>query len=486
MSFQVAREASKGAEIFVIDGGVYDFSAFAHPGGKEILRAHAGEDVSEIFRGHHAGSTHGGGSGGHEHSATAHRILHRLRVGRVALEAAPAGSAASTGSIASAAVAGNKTAFGGVFAGRGAVRRAAPGEDTPAPSTPPPGDAPSFLHPVDHHRRSASEGGSSDGDASDEATLKSSVGSASDVRGASSESGSEEDVAVAEHGVHGGGDPRVGAGGIGVSDAYGIDKDKPLVAQVGGLGDRYMEWVHVPEVTSEPLRFFGHPVLEALSKTSWWVIPVVWMPLALWALSKGVTALLGDLAAEATSGWTETAATAAAAAAAAAVFAFGWLGWGLMEYSFHRFIFHGTPSGKTAITLHFILHGCHHKAPMDGKRLVFPPAASAPIIFAVSHLFKALAPSEALAWIAFAGCLTGYVVYDCTHYFLHYATFGWSEGLRKLKSTHMAHHYKDCDYSFGITNTMFDRAFGTLAVNQGSAIGGGGGGKGGRAKAKAS
>ena len=30
-----------------------------------------------------------------------------------------------------------------------------------------------------------------------------------------------------------------------------------------------------------------------------------------------------------------------------------------------------------------------------------------------------------------------------------------------LSSTHMAHHYKDCDYSFGITNTFFDRVFRT-------------------------
>lgn len=29
-----------------------------------------------------------------------------------------------------------------------------------------------------------------------------------------------------------------------------------------------------------------------------------------------------------------------------------------------------------ANTLHYLLHGCHHKHPMDGLRLVFPPAAT--------------------------------------------------------------------------------------------------------------
>lgn len=28
-------------------------------------------------------------------------------------------------------------------------------------------------------------------------------------------------------------------------------------------------------------------------------------------------------------------------------------------------------------TMHYLLHGCHHKHPMDGLRLVFPPAAAA-------------------------------------------------------------------------------------------------------------
>jgi hypothetical protein len=35
-------------------------------------------------------------------------------------------------------------------------------------------------------------------------------------------------------------------GDTSVSDVYGIDPAKPLVPQVGFLGDRYMEWVHIP------------------------------------------------------------------------------------------------------------------------------------------------------------------------------------------------------------------------------------------------
>lgn len=347
----------------------------------------------------------------------------------------------------------------------------------------------------------------------------------------------------------------VSGAGVGVNDAYGIDPSKPLVAQVGYLGDRYMEWVHIPEVTAEPLRFFGNPVMEAMSRTKWWAVPLVWLPIALWALGRGMHTLgagsgfasasnhgaatecggqsdaysefasnhgaasecsgqsdawvgnhssgdkyranhgfacgsnsylsdgfggnqsssceysasfnrsaggefsvahglplgsdgqLDALFGRLLGGATSTLASAGSmhpvdVAAATAVFVFGWFFWGFMEYAFHRFVFHGEPRGRAGITLHFILHGCHHKAPMDGLRLVFPPAASAPIIYGMGHVYRYVMPSEGLACFAFAGCLMGYVAYDCTHYFLHHASFGWNRRLSRLKSTHMAHHYK--------------------------------------------
>jgi sterol desaturase/sphingolipid hydroxylase (fatty acid hydroxylase superfamily) len=76
-----------------------------------------------------------------------------------------------------------------------------------------------------------------------------------------------------------------------------------------------------------------------------------------------------------------------------------------MEYSFHRFVFHGAPRSRAGITLHFVLHGCHHKAPMDGLRLVFPPSLSGPIVYAMSHVYRYALPTEGLACMAFAGRL---------------------------------------------------------------------------------
>ena len=152
---------------------------------------------------------------------------------------------------------------------------------------------------------------------------------------------------------------------------------------------------------------------------------------------------------------------AAKLVAAVVAFAIGWVLWGFLEYAFHRFAFHRTPRGRLGIVAHFVAHGCHHKAPMDRWRLVFPPAASAPVIYAAGLAFDAVAPTQWLALFAFAGCLLGYVAYDCSHYAMHHAEFGWSRALAEKKSTHMAHHYVDCERSFGITSTFFDRVAGT-------------------------
>ena len=75
---EVAARASAGASVFIVDGDVIDFGGFAHPGGHAILRRHAGEDVSAVFRGTRAGEGRR-----YAHSDGARRMLRRLRVGTI-------------------------------------------------------------------------------------------------------------------------------------------------------------------------------------------------------------------------------------------------------------------------------------------------------------------------------------------------------------------------------------------------------------------
>ena len=56
-----------------------------------------------------------------------------------------------------------------------------------------------------------------------------------------------------------------------------LDPAKPLLFHVGKLGKGYWEWVNQPEPTKP--RFFASDLAEACSKTVWWIVPLLWLPI---------------------------------------------------------------------------------------------------------------------------------------------------------------------------------------------------------------
>lgn len=103
-----------------------------------------------------------------------------------------------------------------------------------------------------------------------------------------------------------------------------LDLSKPLLLQVffGGFTRKfYLEQVHRPRHykggDSAPL--FGN-FLEPLSKTAWWVIPLVWIPPVIYGVYMSSFGL--------------------SIASVAAFFSFGLFLWTLVEYGLHRFLFH--------------------------------------------------------------------------------------------------------------------------------------------------
>ncbi|PPS06495.1 hypothetical protein GOBAR_AA14153 [Gossypium barbadense] len=142
--------------------------------------------------------------------------------------------------------------------------------------------------------------------------------------------------------------------------------------------------------------------------------------------------------------------------------------WTLLEYCLHRFLFHIKTRSYWGNTFHYLLHGCHHKHPLDGLRLVFPPAATAILCAPVWTMFKLLSsPSTAPA--LFGGGLLGYVTYDCTHYYLHHGKPSKGYG-QILKRYHLNHHFKVQNKGFGITSSIWDHVFGTFPATQVSDI----------------
>lgn len=104
-----------------------------------------------------------------------------------------------------------------------------------------------------------------------------------------------------------------------------LDLGRPLFPQVwmGGFSKEfYLDQVHRPRhyKGGESAPLFGN-FLEPLTKTPWWVVPLIWLPLVgygLYLASKGFANPLGEVT----------------------CFAGGLFLWTLVEYLMHRFLFH--------------------------------------------------------------------------------------------------------------------------------------------------
>ncbi|KAF7728305.1 fatty acid alpha-hydroxylase [Apophysomyces ossiformis] len=224
-----------------------------------------------------------------------------------------------------------------------------------------------------------------------------------------------------------------------------LDPRKALIPQMYRARftkEFYLEQVHKPRYLPHPAIFFGHWLLEPLTKTAWYMVPILWLPYVgyqlMHSLSFGmpIVTLL--------------------------TFALGILIWTLLEYGLHRFLFHFDdymPEHHLAFLIHFTLHGFHHYLPMDRLRLVMPPALGVVIAYPLVKLGYSLFPPF-VAHGVIAGGVFGYVLYDCTHYYLHHAKV-FKFHFREMKKYHMAHHYKNFEAAYGITSKIWDYVFGT-------------------------
>ncbi|UCD25382.1 MAG: sterol desaturase family protein [Gemmatimonadota bacterium] len=164
------------------------------------------------------------------------------------------------------------------------------------------------------------------------------------------------------------------------------------------------------------------------------------------------------------------------------LFVAGLIIWSIAEYVVHRFGFHvsrdaeekvqdtidGLAADQSALRAignfeqlrYFLAHGVHHTHPNDSKRLVMPPVVSIPLAVLFYFLFKlAFGPVDMLP--AFAGLVTGYLVYDMTHYAVHHVRPRTRIG-RYLKKHHFRHHYMDPRKNYGVSSPFWDVVMGTM------------------------
>ncbi|KAF6840484.1 cytochrome b5-like Heme/Steroid binding domain-containing protein [Colletotrichum plurivorum] len=227
-----------------------------------------------------------------------------------------------------------------------------------------------------------------------------------------------------------------------------LDLSRPLFPQMwyGGFSKEfYLDQVHRPRhyKGGESAPLFGN-FLEPLTKTPWWVVPLVWIPPVMYGtyLSReGFDSTLHE-----TCFWM-----------------FGFVLWSLIEYILHRFLFHldkWLPDNRVGITMHFLLHGIHHYLPMDKYRLVMPPVlfvVLATPFWKLAHFVFSYSWHHATA--VYCGGIFGYILYDLTHYFLHHQNLPlW---YKELKKYHLQHHFLDYELGFGVTSRFWDSIFGT-------------------------
>lgn len=138
----------------------------------------------------------------------------------------------------------------------------------------------------------------------------------------------------------------------------------------------------------------------------------------------------------------------------------GVLFWTLIEYVFHRYLFHFRAESKITKRLVFLFHGLHHDDPHDKTRLVFPPFPAFLILSVFYFLYSLVVPAAYLNSFL-SGFLIGYLCYDYIHYATHHFPMKSKVG-KYLRKYHLQHHASCPDGKYGVSSPLWDYVFGTV------------------------
>jgi len=136
-------------------------------------------------------------------------------------------------------------------------------------------------------------------------------------------------------------------------------------------------------------------------------------------------------------------------------FVLGAVGWTLLEYGLHRFVFHG----KSATRLGAREHRQHH-AQVDYFAPWWQKALAASAVTAVA-LPLAIGVSGTAPGLSFtAGFIGMYLSYEVLHRLAHTRPPRGAYG-RWRRRNHFAHHFADPRRAMGVTSPFWDHVFGT-------------------------
>ncbi|KIK99658.1 hypothetical protein PAXRUDRAFT_131602 [Paxillus rubicundulus Ve08.2h10] len=248
-----------------------------------------------------------------------------------------------------------------------------------------------------------------------------------------------------------------------------LNLQQPLLWQMWNANfskSYYLKQVHQPRHLKDSARLFGPDILEMCTRTVWYVVPIIWLPIAINLFLRSMLQFTMPIPGF----WSDpflplsliSSLSIGALAKTLPCFLLGNVIWTILEYGMHRFLFHIDellPDSPFFLTLHFLLHGIHHYMPMDRLRLVMPPILFGVLQAPFTRLAYALFPT-AMANGIISGSFTFYVLYDCMHYALHHTML--PTYMREMKKYHLAHHYKNFELGFGVTSKIWDHLFNTV------------------------
>jgi sterol desaturase/sphingolipid hydroxylase (fatty acid hydroxylase superfamily) len=122
----------------------------------------------------------------------------------------------------------------------------------------------------------------------------------------------------------------------------------------------------------------------------------------------------------------------------------------IIEYSFHRWLFHGS--------VRYLAQGHleHHKNPLgyDSLPFFFP----ALVLLTILCCLVLLMPAQT-AFLLIGTITLSYVTYGLSHFTIHHRRFQFAPA-KDWAANHLVHHYH-LDTNFGVTTPLWDNLLGT-------------------------
>ena len=143
----------------------------------------------------------------------------------------------------------------------------------------------------------------------------------------------------------------------------------------------------------------------------------------------------------------------------ALLIAIGVLGWTLIEYILHRFVFHARPSNPTLSRILSGFHRAHHSRPREPEWILSRLRTSLLLSGILLVLVYSASGSIGAAASIITGVWAGFLYYEGVHYRLH--TCASTVGLEASRARHFRHHFVDDNRAFGVTSSLWDFVFGT-------------------------